>query len=90
MQDDAPADETFLKRLLVLAILMPSQCSWCKNEILTKPEDRNASEKDLCLDCLLTFIAGDRPDRRRGERRRYTSNPEVERRSRTDRRRDPR
>ena len=64
---------------------MTSYCSWCNKEILNKPE--NSTEQELCLDCLLTFISGDRPDRRRLERRRYRAMPPEERRHQSDRRR---
>jgi hypothetical protein len=67
---------------------MSSFCSFCKKEILVKQEHPNGGDSDLCLDCVLTFISGDRPDRRRTERRRYTANPELERRGQSDRRRN--
>jgi hypothetical protein len=66
---------------------MAGYCSWCQRKIQVTPQAKRLGDSDLCLDCLLTFIGGSRPERRRTERRRYASNPPVERRGQSDRRR---
>lgn len=65
---------------------MANYCSWCNREIL--PGQESPEREGLCLTCTLNFISGQPSERRRGERRRYTSKPNVERRNESERRRN--
>jgi hypothetical protein len=62
-------------------------CAWCKQKIYTTADIQSAGKNGLCLGCLLSFIGGERPERRRVQRRRFDVTPTTERRFLPDRRR---
>jgi ribosome-binding protein aMBF1 (putative translation factor) len=66
---------------------MVAQCTWCGREIHPSDKEPSVESAGLCLDCTLNFISGQPSDRRRGERRRYSAKPAVERRNVPERRR---
>jgi hypothetical protein len=61
-------------------------CSWCRQKILTKADLESAGKDGLCLTCLLSFLGGERPERRRAQRRRLDITPREDRRFLRDRR----
>lgn len=61
-------------------------CSWCKHKIHTKADMESAGKDGLCLTCLLSFLGGERPERRRLQRRRFDVTPVEDRRTLNDRR----
>ena len=66
--------------------MAPEICAWCKQKIYTTADIQSAGKNGLCLGCLLSFLGGERPERRRVQRRRYNAAPDMERRSQSDRR----
>lgn len=65
---------------------MAAYCVWCRQKLDSGSLGRGPGGDALCFNCLLTFVAGQRPERRRWERRRYNSRPAAERRFSADRR----
>ena len=63
-------------------------CSWCKQQILTSSDSENVGNSGLCLTCLMSFLSGEQPDRRRAQRRQFDITPREERRILPDRRKD--
>lgn len=64
-------------------------CVWCRQK-LDADSLGHGPGGELCFNCLLTFVAGQRPERRRWERRRYHNRPPAERRLSPDRRKGER